>query len=80
LTVVYFDIRNGCVFEFSNPQKRWNGEYSKENDQLTIDWRSPSDKPPFHGVLTSTTGPGGLLLSGQLGNDSIIVSLQKVLQ
>jgi hypothetical protein len=80
LTVVYFDIRNGCVFEFNNPQKRWNGTYAKENDQLTINWRSPSDKPPFHGTLTSRTSPGKLLLSGQLGNDSIIVSLQKVFQ
>lgn len=78
LTVVYFDIRNGCVFEFNTPQKRWNGTYSKENDSLRINWRSPTDKPAFSGILTSTNGAGRLLLRGILGNDSMNVVLQKL--
>jgi len=78
LTVVYFDIRNGCVFEFNTPQRRWNGNYSKENDHLSINWRSPADKPGFNGTLTSTDGSGRLLLRGMLGSDSMNVVLQKV--
>jgi len=78
LTVVYFDIRNGCVFEFNTPQRRWNGTYSKENDQLKINWRSPADKPAFSGIMTSVDGAGRLLLRGILGNDSMNVVLQKV--
>jgi len=78
LTVVYFDIKNGCVFEFNTPQRRWNGTYSKENDQLKINWRSPADKPAFSGILTSMNGSGRLMLRGMLGNDSMNVILEKV--
>lgn len=78
LTVVYFDIKNGCVFEFNTPQKRWNGTYSKENDQLKIDWRSPADKPAFNGMLTPADGAGRLQLRGILGKDSMNVMLQKL--
>jgi len=78
LTVVYFDIRNECVFEFNTPQRRWNGTYSKENDQLKINWRSPADKPAFSGIMTSVDGADRLLLRGILGNDSMNVVLQKV--
>lgn len=78
LTVVYFDIRNGCVFEFNTPQKRWDGTYSKENDQLKIYWRSPAEKPGFTGILTAADDAGRLLLKGMLGKDSMNVTLQKV--
>lgn len=78
LTVVYFDIRNECVFEFNTPQRRWNGTYSKENDQLRINWRSPGDRPAFSGILTAADGAGRLLLRGKLGNDSMNVVLRKV--
>lgn len=78
LTVVYFDIRNGCVFEFNSPQRRWNGTYSKESEQLRINWRSPAEKPAFSGALTAADGSGRLLLRGVLGSDSMNVVLQKV--
>jgi hypothetical protein len=77
LTVVYFDIKNSCVFEFNTPLKRWNGTYSLENDHLHISWRSPADKPVFSGFLSPTGGQGGLIMSGLLGNDSMNVVLQK---
>ncbi|HEV2482064.1 MAG TPA: hypothetical protein VGS79_20505 [Puia sp.] len=78
LTVVYFDIRNSCVFEFNTPQRRWNGTYSKENEQLKINWRSPADKPAFSGTLTSPNGAGERTLNGTLGIDSMTVVLQKL--
>jgi hypothetical protein len=78
LTVVYFDIRNGCVFEFNAPQRRWNGSYSKEHDQLKINWRSPADRPAFNGVLTPGNDPGRLVLRGVLGKDSMDVALRRV--
>ncbi|HVY76636.1 MAG TPA: hypothetical protein VG890_17530 [Puia sp.] len=82
LTTVYFDIRNGCVFEFNTPQKRWNGAYSKEGNRVNISWRSPSDKPAFSGILTSANtmnSPGQMMLSGMLGNDSMNIVLQKII-
>jgi len=78
LTVVYFDIRNACVFEFNTPQRRWNGTYSKDNDHLRIDWRIPAAKSAFNGILTAGNGPGQLLLKGMLGKDSMSILLQKV--
>lgn len=80
LTVVYFDIRDECVFEFNTPQRRWNGTYSKDNRQLKISWRSPADKPAFNGILTPADGAGTLVLRGKLGDDSMNVVLQKVSQ
>jgi hypothetical protein len=77
LSVVYFDIRNGCVFEFGTPERRWNGTYSLDNNALDIDWRKPADKPAFKGRLSPTIGSGGLLLKGTLGADSIAVDLAR---
>jgi hypothetical protein len=78
LTVVYFDIRNGCVFEFNTPQRRWNGTYTIENNHLEINWRSPADKPVFSGIMTPASGSGKLMLTGMLGTDSVKVIMQKV--
>lgn len=78
LTVVYFDIKNRCVFEFNAPQRRWNGPYALENDHLSISWRSPGDKPDFNGVMSPLTDSGRLMLSGKLGNDSLSMIMQKV--
>jgi hypothetical protein len=75
LSVVYFDIRNGCVFEFGTPERRWNGTYSLDNDSLDINWRMPADKPAFKGRLSPTAGGGGLMFKGTLGADSIAVDL-----
>ena len=47
LTVVYFDIKNGCVFQFDSPAKRWNGTFTKDSNHLKIKWFSPADKPVF---------------------------------
>jgi hypothetical protein len=79
LTVVYFDVKNGCVFEFNTPQRRWNGTYSKENDQLRINWRSPPDKPVFSGIMLPADS-GRLMLRGTLGADTMSVLLQKIEQ
>ncbi|MHA4812130.1 hypothetical protein ACX0G9_28810 [Flavitalea flava] len=78
LTVVYFDIKNGCVFEFNTPQRRWNGTYTIENNHLEISWRSPADKPVFRGMMPPASGSGRLMLTGVLGNDSMYIILQKV--
>jgi len=78
LTVVYFDIKNGCVFEFNTPQRRWNGSYKIENNHLEISWRSPADKPVFKGTMSPADGPGALRLTGVLGNDSMDVIIQKM--
>jgi hypothetical protein len=64
LTVVYFDIRNGCVFEFNTPQRRWNGTYTLEDDHLEINWRSPAGKPLFRGIMAPASGSGKLMLTG----------------
>ena len=77
LTVVYFDIRNGCVFEFNTPQRRWNGTYTIESDHLEISWRSPADKPVFKGIMFPAGSSGNLMLTGVLGKDSISIVLQK---
>jgi hypothetical protein len=78
LTVVYFDIKNGCVFEFNTPQKRWNGTYKLENNHLEINWRTPVDKPVFKGNMSPLNASGTLMLTGQLGNDSMNLVIQKV--
>jgi hypothetical protein len=78
LTVVYFDIRNGCVFEFNTPQRRWNGTYTLENDHLEINWHSPADKPVFRGIMSPVSGSGGLMLTGALGKDSANIVMQKL--
>jgi hypothetical protein len=78
LTVVYFDIKKGCVFQFNTPAKRWNGTFSKDSNHLKIKWFSPSDKPVFHGEMSMANGSGKLMLTGILGKDSIEVILQKV--
>lgn len=77
LTVVYFDIKNGCVFEFNTPQRRWNGTYSRQHDHLEINWHSPSGKPVFRGTMTPVNKKGMQILSGMLGNDSMKVILLK---
>ncbi len=78
LTVVYFDIKNGCVFQFDTPAKRWNGTFSKDSNHLKIKWFSPADKPVFDGTMSTMTDPGKLVLTGTLGKDSMEVLLQKV--
>ncbi|MBO9619960.1 MAG: hypothetical protein J7539_13100 [Niabella sp.] len=78
LTLVYFDIKNWCVFEFNTPQRRWNGHYEKKKDHLKIDWGSPADKPSFSGVLSSIDGSGNMTLAGMLGSDSIKITLHKI--
>ncbi|SFW77222.1 hypothetical protein [Chitinophaga sancti] len=78
LTMVYFDIKNGCVFQFNTPTKRWNGTFSKDNNQLKINWSAPKDKPVFNGTISTSNDPGKLMLAGMLGKDSIDVVLQKV--
>ncbi|MDP4131339.1 MAG: hypothetical protein Q8918_06055 [Bacteroidota bacterium] len=78
LTVVYFDIRNGCVFEFNTPQHRWNGTYTIENNHLEITWRSPADKPGFRGIMSPAGGSGRLMLRGLLGTDSLNMILQRL--
>jgi len=78
LTVVYFDIKNGCVFEFNTPQRRWNGTFTIENNHLETSWRSPADKPVFRGIMSPISGSGRLMLTGVLGNDSMNIILQKV--
>jgi hypothetical protein len=66
LTGVYFDIKNGCVFQFYTPAKRWNGTFVKENNHLKINWFSPADKPVFNGTMSNVNGPGKLMLTGIL--------------
>ena len=78
LTVVYFDVRNGCVFEFNTPQSRWNGTYKIENDHMEISWRSPVDKPAFRGIMSPVSDSGRLMLTGAIGNDSMNIIIQKV--
>ncbi len=76
LSVVYFDIKDRCVFEFNTPLRRWNGTFSKEKDSLKINWRSPEDKPAFSGTLVMVDS-GGAMLRGSLGADSVSAVLRK---
>jgi hypothetical protein len=78
LTMVYFDIKNGCVFQFNTPDKRWNGSFSKDSNHLRIKWFSPADKPVFNGTMSAANGSGKLMLTGMLGKDSMEVILQKL--
>ncbi|HEY8895896.1 MAG TPA: hypothetical protein VIM79_13815, partial [Niastella sp.] len=78
LTRVYFDSRNGFVFEFNTPQKRWNGTYTRKNDTLEVKWRTPAEKPVFTGVMSPVNAAGNLILTGMLGNDSIKMALHKI--
>ena len=78
LTLVYFDIKNGCVFEFNTPQRRWNGIYKKKDNHLEIKWHAPAEKPLFTGVMSPVNATGNLILTGALGNDSMKITLQKV--
>ncbi|WP_338869877.1 hypothetical protein WBJ53_21300 [Spirosoma sp. SC4-14] len=78
LTVVYFDIKNGCVFQFNTPAKRWNGSFTKSNNSIKIKWSSPINKPVFDGTLSTANDTGNLMLVGMLGKDSIDIMLQKV--
>lgn len=78
LTVVYFDIKNGCVFQFNTPAKRWNGIFSKDSNQLKIKWFSPADEPIFNGTMSTVDDSGKLMLTGMLGKDSMDMILQKI--
>ena len=78
LTVVYFDIKNGCVFQFNVPAKRWNGTFTKDSNHLKIKWFSPADKPVFNGTMAMKNDSGKLMLTGMLGKDSMDVILQRV--
>jgi hypothetical protein len=77
LTVVYFDVRNGCVFEFNATQRRWYGNYTKDNEHLVVSWRTPAGKPAFNGIVAPEAGSGDLILRGMLGSDSMNVVLKK---
>jgi hypothetical protein len=77
LTEVYFDVKNGCVFQFNTPAKRWNGTFSKDNNHLKIKWLSPADKPAFNGTMSTANNKGKLELTGMLGKDSLDMMLQK---
>jgi hypothetical protein len=76
--VVYFDIKNGCVFQFNTPAKRWNGTFTKNGNHIKIKWSSPTDKPVFNGTMSTAHDAGKLMLTGMLGKDSMDVILQKV--
>lgn len=78
LSVVYFDIKNGCVFQYNTPANRWNGTFSKDSNHLRIKWYSPTGKPAFNGALYTVNGSGYLMLTGMLGKDSLEAVLQKV--
>jgi hypothetical protein len=78
LTEVYFDIKNGCVFQFNTPAKRWNGTFTKNSNHIKIKWFSPIDKPVFDGTMSTANDPEKLMLTGILGKDSIAMILQKV--
>ena len=77
LTIVYFDIKNGCVFQFNTPTKRWNGAFTKDSTHLKIKWFSPANKPVFNGTISTSNDSGELMLTGMLGKDSVDVILQK---
>ncbi|MDB5279541.1 MAG: hypothetical protein JWR61_4496 [Ferruginibacter sp.] len=79
LTVVYFDIKNGCVFQFNTPAKRWNGSFTKTSNHINIKWYAPSGKPVFNGTLSTLNNSGNMTLTGMLGKDSMDVILQKVI-
>jgi hypothetical protein len=78
LTIVYFDIKNRCTFQFNTTAKRWNGTFTKDNDHLKIKWLSPADEPAFNGMISTVNNSGKLTLTGMLGKDSMEVILQKV--
>jgi hypothetical protein len=78
LTVVYFDIKDGCVFEFNTPQRRWSGSYNVEDSNVTINWRDPKGKPDFKGLLSQDPVNKMLVLTGMLGADSTEIRLRKV--
>lgn len=78
LTVAYFEINDGCVFEFNTPQRRWIGTYKMDKGNLSISWRNPEGKPDFKGVLSQDPATGILVLTGVLGLDSTEITLQKV--
>lgn len=77
LNVVFFDIRNGAVFEFGTPLRRWDGHFTIQDDSLYIHWRSPEGKPDFKGVLSPVDSKGQLTLSGTLGMDTLNLVMLK---
>ena len=78
LTEIYFDIKNGCVFQFNTPARRWNGTFSKDSDHINIKWFSPVGKPSFDGTISTADSSAKLMLTGMMGKDSMKVILQKV--
>ncbi len=78
LTLVYFDIKNGCVFEFNTMQRRWYGVYKKKGNQLEMKWYNPTGKPVFTGLMSPVSAAGRLTLTGALGNDSVQIILQRM--
>ena len=78
LTVVYFDIKNTCVFQFGTPANRWNGHFEEDGNHLQIRWSSPTEKPDFNGTMSAANDAGKLILTGMLGKDSMEVILQKL--
>ncbi|WP_217603167.1 hypothetical protein [Chitinophaga sp. GbtcB8] len=78
LTLVYFDSKNGCVFEYNNLQRRWYGVYKKANGHLEVKWRAPAGKPVFTAAMSPVNAAGNLMLTGMMGNDSMTITLQKI--
>ncbi|SEN14001.1 hypothetical protein SAMN04488505_108177 [Chitinophaga rupis] len=78
LTLVYFDSKNGCVFEYNSLQRRWYGVYKKENDHLEIKWRTPAGKPVFTAAMSPVNAAGNLILTGMMGNDPMTITLKKI--
>jgi hypothetical protein len=80
LTLVYFDLHNECVFEFNSQPRRMFGTYNLDDkhEQLTISWHfPPAAKEKFQGTLTQADTT--VVLNGTIGNDTIQVSLRKLL-
>jgi hypothetical protein len=81
LTLVYFDLANECVFEFKSQQKRMFGTYSLDDkhEQLMVSWHFPpaAKEKQFKGTFSQAGDT--VALSGTIGNDTIQVSLRKLL-
>ncbi len=79
LNVVFFDVRNGAVFEFGTPLRRWDGHFTILKDSLDIHWQSPEGKPDFKGVVLPVDRTGEVALTGTLGRDTLTMVMHKVM-
>jgi hypothetical protein len=78
LTVVYFDARNSCTFEYGTPLRRWDGNFTIDKDSLKISWRAPARKPDFTGVLSVDSSNGAVSLKGMMGKDYTEMTLERI--